>query len=60
MSNGYLTDKEFQEFKKNDFHSLKCEVSKLSATVSFIRGQIWVILPILLALLGMLGYLITR
>ena len=41
----YLTRKKFDEFLSNDFEHLKRDVH-------FIKGQLWIIVPVMLAILG--------
>lgn len=42
---------ELENFKENDFHALKCQVEKLGKAVSFIKGQLFVIIPLLIGIL---------
>ena len=55
----YLSEREFKEFKENDFHNLKKEVRVLNNTVTFIRGQLYILIPLVIAILAItIGLLI--
>jgi hypothetical protein len=46
-SNDYLRRKDFEDFKRNEF-------SHLVKAVHFLRGQLYVLIPLVLAILGIL------
>ena len=48
----YLSEEEFHKFKTNDFHALK-------DSVNFIRGQLYVLIPVILSILGLVIYLVV-
>lgn len=50
----YLPKKEFDDFRTNDFEHLQKKVDKISGSVSFIKGQLWVGIPLLLLALGII------
>ena len=58
ITNSKMSDKEhvskeqFDHFLNNDFAHLTLDVKKLLAGFNFIKGAMWVIVPILLLILG--------
>lgn len=56
MGNQYdfVTNKRFDSFVNNDFFHLRNEVGKNSKTLAFIKGQLVLLLPLVLVVLTIL------
>lgn len=56
----FLTREEFVHFKNNEFFHLERQVDKISSRLAFIQGQLFIIIPASLAILGVLLKLILE
>ena len=56
----WLTKSEFKKFVENDHTHLIHRVGKIERTVSFIKGQLLVLIPLVLAVLGLVFILIIK
>ena len=50
----------FIEWKDNEFHSLVKEVHTLAGSISFVKGQLVVMIPLSIAILGMVIFLALK
>ena len=58
--NQFVTGIEFDRFVINDFEHLKEKVGKIDKAVSFIKGQLVILIPLILVILGMTGTILFK
>jgi len=57
---GDRRQEEFVKFKENEFHHLVERVSKIERSVSFIKGNMYILVPLAVAIFGIvLGIIFT-
>jgi hypothetical protein len=50
--NKWLTEEKFEEFLANDFAHVQNSLSKVERSVANVKGQLYVVIPLLIAILG--------
>jgi len=58
--NQFVTGIKFDRFVANDFEHLKEKVGKIDKAVSFIKGQLVILIPLILVILGMTGTILFK
>lgn len=55
-----LTEEKFDLFIHNDFKHVLTRISRLESSIAFIKGQLWILLPVAIAILGAVGTLMIK